>query len=193
MAGGRPSKLTPEIREKLCEYVRLGMFQKDAARACGVSESTLHAWKQRGARAAREREDLGKLKKRVLQQRCRREKLSPSGTKAQLIDRLVTEEGEYLEFLESLEQSAAQGEAYLLALVQKGATDNTADAKWLLERINPRRYARRTVTELVGKDDGPVEVAGADSVRDRLKRQLEDIRTRKDEAPDLKVVEGGKR
>ena len=48
---GRRSKLTPEVQEKICEYVRQGLTYEIAARAAGISESTFYRWRERGERA----------------------------------------------------------------------------------------------------------------------------------------------
>lgn len=42
---GRPiSKLTPEITEKIAQYVRNGNYLDTSAQACGVSKRTLFSW-----------------------------------------------------------------------------------------------------------------------------------------------------
>ena len=48
---GRRSKLTPEVQEKICEYVRLGATYEVAARAAGIDESTFYRWKALGEKA----------------------------------------------------------------------------------------------------------------------------------------------
>ena len=50
---GRKSKLTPEVQERICQYVRQGLTYEIAARAAGVSETTFYRWKQRGERSKR--------------------------------------------------------------------------------------------------------------------------------------------
>jgi transposase len=48
--GGRPTKLTPEVRERILRVVReTGCFE-DACRVAGIAESTLYDWKARGLR-----------------------------------------------------------------------------------------------------------------------------------------------
>lgn len=48
---GRRSKLTEEVQEKVCEYVRQGLTYEVAARAAGISESTFYRWRERGEKA----------------------------------------------------------------------------------------------------------------------------------------------
>jgi DNA invertase Pin-like site-specific DNA recombinase len=45
---GRPSKLTPRIRQTVARLVEQGCFLEDAARAAGVSVRTARDWLQRG-------------------------------------------------------------------------------------------------------------------------------------------------
>jgi transposase-like protein len=41
---GRPTKLTPEIIEKVCAAIYAGNYAKIAAQLSGISESTYYAW-----------------------------------------------------------------------------------------------------------------------------------------------------
>lgn len=47
MAGGRPSKL-PFAEKAICDAIRAGCHQEQAAQAAGISASTLYAWKALG-------------------------------------------------------------------------------------------------------------------------------------------------
>jgi transposase-like protein len=44
----RPTKLTPELREKIAALVREGNYAGTAAVACGIAESTFYDWMRRG-------------------------------------------------------------------------------------------------------------------------------------------------
>jgi transposase-like protein len=46
--GGRPPKLTPELADTVCGYVRAGNTVKDAIAAVGVDESTFYRWVRNG-------------------------------------------------------------------------------------------------------------------------------------------------
>lgn len=48
---GRPSKLTPEVRERLLQAFRLGATVKIAAGACGVHEASFYGWMAKGREA----------------------------------------------------------------------------------------------------------------------------------------------
>ncbi len=47
---GRPSKLTPEIQDKIIQALAIGNYRKDAAEYAGIDATTLHRWMLRGAR-----------------------------------------------------------------------------------------------------------------------------------------------
>lgn len=45
---GRPSKLTPEVQETICKYLRAGNPFKTACEAAGIGYATGKQWRQRG-------------------------------------------------------------------------------------------------------------------------------------------------
>lgn len=47
---GRPDKLTPEIQDRIVQYIRVGAFVETAASAAGISKVTLYDWMRRGSR-----------------------------------------------------------------------------------------------------------------------------------------------
>lgn len=48
---GRRLKLTPEMIERICTFVRMGLPYEVAARAAGIGPSTFYRWKALGERA----------------------------------------------------------------------------------------------------------------------------------------------
>ena len=48
MAIGRPTKLTPEVTEKICAGIRSGLYLEDAASLAGVDVRSVHRWMARG-------------------------------------------------------------------------------------------------------------------------------------------------
>lgn len=46
---GRPTKLTPEVRDKLLTCLRAGTYLETAAAMAGIHRDTLHDWLKRGA------------------------------------------------------------------------------------------------------------------------------------------------
>lgn len=49
--GGRPSKLTPEVKEKLISAIRMGNYYEPACAYAGVDYSTFRRWMQKGEQA----------------------------------------------------------------------------------------------------------------------------------------------
>jgi hypothetical protein len=53
MPGGRPTKLTPELQERICLAIRAGNYIEVAASFAGIHKDTFYRWLKRGARASR--------------------------------------------------------------------------------------------------------------------------------------------
>lgn len=51
MGRGRPSKLTDELQEKLCDRLRQGNYYEAACGAVGIEYQTFRNWMQRGEQA----------------------------------------------------------------------------------------------------------------------------------------------
>jgi len=47
-SAGRPTKCTPELTEKICEYLASGCYVCTACDLCGIDQSTYHRWRERG-------------------------------------------------------------------------------------------------------------------------------------------------
>lgn len=47
---GAPTKLTPELHERIISLVRGGNYIETAAQACGITSGTLHDWLRRGGK-----------------------------------------------------------------------------------------------------------------------------------------------
>ena len=41
---GRPTKLTPDLQEKICGYISKGNYIRTACMACGVTETSYYSW-----------------------------------------------------------------------------------------------------------------------------------------------------
>ena len=49
----RPTKLTPELRERIVQAQKAGNYAEAACRAAGISSSTFYRWMERGEREER--------------------------------------------------------------------------------------------------------------------------------------------
>jgi len=45
----RPTLLTPELSDQLCELLEAGNYLETAAEACGISVKTVYQWLRKGA------------------------------------------------------------------------------------------------------------------------------------------------
>lgn len=50
---GRPTKLTPEITQKICNLIREGNYPESAAVSVGIAKSTYYLWQKKGKEAKR--------------------------------------------------------------------------------------------------------------------------------------------
>lgn len=50
---GRKSKLTPELQERICNYIENGYTIEQACALSGIGESTYYDWKKRGKKSKR--------------------------------------------------------------------------------------------------------------------------------------------
>jgi hypothetical protein len=48
MPGGRPTKLTPEVQERICTLLEQGHYYKVAARGAGIDYDTFREWVKKG-------------------------------------------------------------------------------------------------------------------------------------------------
>lgn len=51
--GGRPTKLTPELQDKICMYLRLGNYIETTCHLVGLPKSTFFNWMAEGRKAQR--------------------------------------------------------------------------------------------------------------------------------------------
>lgn len=115
----RPTKLTPDLQEKICQAIRAGNYLETAAAYAGISKVTLHEWMRRGRR---EMERVEEAEGRA---------------------RIRKKEAPFVEFLNSVEKALAEAEVRDVILIGKAAEVNWQAAAWRLERKFPDRWGRR--------------------------------------------------
>ena len=130
---GRPTALTPKIRDVILAYLKAGNYLETAAAAAGITKQTLHAWLRRG-RAESARLDNPKAKANAA-------------------------EALYLDFLLAAEEAMATAEAQDLAMIGAAATTQWQAAAWRLERKYPGKWGRRVGHEISGKGGKPIAIA----------------------------------
>lgn len=117
MAGGRPTKLSKEVQDKIVSAIKLGNYIETASAFAGINKSTLYDWLKRGAR-----EEARRM----------------NGEKA---DRKETK---YVQFSNAIEKAMAESEVRDVGLIGQAAKENWQAAAWRLERKYPDRWARRS-------------------------------------------------
>ncbi len=131
--GGRPTKLTPEVREKIVCAVRSGNYIHIAAAVAGVHRDRVNEWMKRGSR---------EIERVAKHSRYRVQKT----------------ERPYVEFSAAMDKALAEAEAHHLGVIERASAQGqwTASA-WILERRHPDRWGRRTQHEVTGQYGGPVQ------------------------------------
>jgi len=121
MSGGRKTKLTPEVQEKIAALLMRGNFIETAAAAAGVTATSVRTWLRRGNA-----------------ERLRTESGDPR-------------EGErvYADFAAAVEYAQAIGEARHVKIIDDAAQAGTYRAStWMLERMYPERWGKREVIDV---------------------------------------------
>ena len=135
----RPTKLTPDVIEDICNWLKLGYYQEDAATMAGISASTFYDWMKKG--------DEG-------------QKALESGTSSSLP--AIQEDGEveivdmYSEFSEAVKKARAEAEGAHLRNIRRAADNGTWQASaWWLERSFPKKWGKRNTLDI---SDGNEEI-----------------------------------
>lgn len=145
---GAPTKLTPELIDKISSYIRLGAYVETAAASAGVHKATFYEWMKKGAQ-----------KKSGL---CRA--LNDAVSKA-------VADGE-LRDLKRIEDAAQGTRTAILLKDETGKQVVDKDgmnvyikpmdpdwkaAAWKMERRNPKQWGPRQTIEHGGKDGEPLK------------------------------------
>jgi hypothetical protein len=149
MAGGRPTKCTPEVTQEVVRLLRAGNYFDCACEYVGISESSGYAWLARGREAL---EQPGGI---------------PEGEEI------------YVEFLEATREATRTAEARNVALIQQAAQggaagDWRAAAWWLEKRLQSTWGEKRQKLEHTGPGGGAVEVHWIEKLREACGEEDED-------------------
>src|SRR5215213_8049104 len=109
----RPTKLTPEVEERLVHAISVGASFKDACAHARISFQTLQNWKKRARRAA--------------------EQAGEPGGESEDTDQFV-------EFLDRIKKAEADAAVGWLSTMNKAARRDWKAAAWMLERRYPESY-----------------------------------------------------
>lgn len=147
------TKLTPTVRDQVCDAVRAGNYLKVAASAGGVTEQTIHNWIARG------RDEKARVE----------EGHTPRKTEAVFLD-----------FFEHLTRAEDQAEADAVRIWREQMPDDWRAAKEYLARRFGERWGDKQRVEMTGKDGGPVEqrITG-DTEREKVTSMIDELAARR--------------
>ena len=144
----RPSKLTPEVQENICNWLKLGYYQEDAAIMAGISASTYYEWMKKGEQervALESGEDMLSLPDTSL---------PASEDEAQEIELIYP----FLEFSEAVKKARAEAEGAHIRNIRKAADNGVWQASaWFLERSHPKKWGKRSQLDVIADNDEPVQ------------------------------------
>lgn len=132
----RPTKLTPELQQRIEQALRIGSTYELAAQYGGISYNCFNEWRKRG-----------------LEELMRVEDNSRASIRA--------EELPFVEFYEATQKAESEGAMGWLAKIEKAANDgNWQAAAWKLERRYPKDYGRTVVSnEHTGANGGAIKLS----------------------------------
>lgn len=172
-SGGRPHAITPEVSERICGLLELGMYPEQAAESCGISKTTYYRWRAEGEQAAvvrRVAEEAGeKPPAETPLVKAQREfwqasQKAMAGTEALYLRRIAEAAmggatfTEVRRVVEHVKGPDGKVEARVTSetRTERNLMPDWKAASWILSRGRAKqRWAERT--EVSGPDGGPVE------------------------------------
>ena len=118
----RPTKLTPDLCDRICQRLRAGVPDIYAAEGNGIDRSTFWQWIELGRKAAG----------------CEVEGC------ADLHHGPATGELSYIEFVDRVTVAEADAVALAMSYVAKAMPKDPANARWWLERRHPMSFKLRS-------------------------------------------------
>lgn len=130
---GRPTKLNPELIERVATLIRQGNFIDTACKAVGISRQTYHTWLKEGGTALHEAGyDLNRV-------RDGRMRLAAA-------------------FSDACARASAEAEAAGVASITAHASEDWRAAAWHMERRYPRKWgAQKQQLEVTGPGGGAIQ------------------------------------
>ena len=143
---GRKTKLTPEIQETICNWLKLGYYQEDAAIMAGIAPSTYYDWLKKGA-----------------EEDSRQDEIKALGDGSSPLPAII--EGSdielvyvFSEFSEAVARARAEAEGAHIKNIRRAADNGTWQASaWFLERSFPKNRAKRSTLDIDAQGDEPIK------------------------------------
>ena len=143
---GRKTKLTPEIQETICNWLKLGYYQEDAAVMAGISPSTYYDWLKKGAEEDSKQDEI--------------KALGSAGSPLPAIEEDSDIELVYIysEFSEAVARARAEAEGAHIKNIRRAADNGTWQASaWFLERSFPKKWGKRSTLDIDAQGDEPIK------------------------------------
>ena len=143
---GRKTKLTPEIQETICNWLKLGYYQEDAAIMAGIAPSTYYDWLKKGA-----------------EEDSRQDEIKALGDGSSPLPAII--EGSDIElvyvfsgFSEAVARARAEAEGAHIKNIRRAADNGTWQASaWFLERSFPKKWGKRSTLDIDAQGDEPIK------------------------------------
>ncbi len=142
---GRKTKLTPEIQDTICNWLKLGYYQEDAAIMSGISPSTFYDWLKKG-----DEEDNQLDATKELPSSQHPLPALPEDSDIEIVH-------VYSEFSEAVKKARAEAEGAHIKNIRKAADNGTWQASaWFLERSFPKKWGKRSTLDIEAENNEPV-------------------------------------
>ena len=143
---GRKTKLTPELQETICNWLKLGYYQEDAGVMAGISPSTYYDWLKKGAEEDSKQDEIKALGSG--------ESPLPAIEEDSDIELVYI----YSEFSEAVARARAEAEGAHIKNIRRAADNGTWQASaWFLERSFPKKWGKRSTLDIDAQGDEPIK------------------------------------
>ncbi len=143
---GRKTKLTPEIQETICNWLKLGYYQEDAAIMAGIAPSTYYDWLKKGAEEDSKQDEIKALGD------------GSSPLPAIHEDSDIELVYVFSEFSEAVARARAEAEGAHIKNIRRAADNGTWQASaWFLERSFPKKWGKRSTLDIDAQGDEPIK------------------------------------
>lgn len=143
---GRKSKISPNLIEDVCNWLKLGYYQEDAAVMAGISPSTFYEWMKKGD----EMDDI------IEEDKALPSPDSPLPATQEAVKVEVV--NMYSEFSEAVKRARAEAEGAHIRNIRRAADNGSWQASaWWLERSFPKKWGKRSAIEIGGEGGEPIK------------------------------------